>query len=142
MSLHQFLLALHLLAMGAGVGIGLGNVINARIAARHSGDIAKGLALHRVSMLPYSDTAITVLLLTGGLLIWFSGGVPGQESWFHAKMAAVVLLMVFYVTLRVTVGQMRRTGNMALGKRLAIIGPLISLMAAVTVVCAVMAFSV
>jgi hypothetical protein len=42
MSLNQFLLILHILAVAYGMGIGLSNFLNMRIAKTQTGDIAKG----------------------------------------------------------------------------------------------------
>jgi hypothetical protein len=50
-TLHQLLLSIHLLAVAYGLGIGMSNFLNIRIARGETGDIAKGLALHRISML-------------------------------------------------------------------------------------------
>ncbi len=141
MSLHQFLLIIHLLAVAYGLGIGMSNFLNARIAKSQTGDIAKGLALHRVSMLRYTDIAIATILVSGLLLVWAMGGVSSNGSWFHVKMAFVVIVVLSYGAMRMTVGQMMRTGNMALASRVAVLSPILSLAAIATVICAVLAFS-
>jgi uncharacterized membrane protein len=140
MTLTQFLLIIHILAVAYAMGIGMSNFLNMRVAKSQTGDIAKGLALHRISMLRYTDIAIAAILVTGLLMVWSMGGVPAAPPWFHVKMAAVVILVLAYGAMRYTVGQMLRTGNMALASRLEILSPILSLAAIATVICAVLAF--
>jgi uncharacterized membrane protein len=140
MSLNQFLLILHILAVAYGMGIGMSNFLNMQIAKTQTGDIAKGLAMHRIGMMRYTDIAIAGILLTGLLMVWAAGGVSAAPPWFHIKMAAVIVLVAAYGGMRMTVGQMMRTGNMALASRIAILSPILSLSAIVAVICAVLAF--
>ena len=140
MSLNQFLLILHILAVAYAMGIGMSNFLNMRVAKTQTGDIAKGLALHRISMLRYTDIALAGILLTGVLMVWAAGGVSATAPWFHVKMAAVIVLVLAYGGMRMTVGQMLRTGNMALASRIAILSPILSLSAIAAVICAVLAF--
>jgi uncharacterized membrane protein len=140
MSLNQFLLILHILAVAYAMGIGMSNFLNMRVAKTQTGDIAKGLALHRISMLRYTDIALAGILLTGVLMVWAAGGVSAAGPWFNVKMAAVIVLVAAYGGMRMTVGQMMRTGNMALASRIAILSPILSLAAIASVICAVLAF--
>lgn len=139
MTLHQLLLTLHILSFAYAMGIGLGNMINFRVARGQAGDIAKGLALHRASMHRYTDIAIATLLVTGGLMLWQAGGPYGAGQWFHIKMLAVVVLVLTYGAIRMTAGQIKR-GNMAVAKRMAYLMPIVSCAALAAVVCAVLAF--
>ena len=142
MTLHQILFALHILAAALGVGLGFGNAYNARLAERQTGDVARGLAMHRLAMLPFTDGAIAVLILSGGALL-ATGSVPAASLWFNIKMAMVVALLVFYVTLRLTVRQLRKGGpTPALAQRLKVISPLLGLSSVLIVVFAVLAFEV
>jgi uncharacterized membrane protein len=140
MSLNQFLLILHILAVAYAMGIGMSNFLNMRVAKTQTGDIAKGLALHRISMLRYTDIALAGILVTGVLMVWAAGGVSAAPPWFHVKMAAVIVLVLAYGGMRMTVGQMLRTGNMALASRIAVLSPILSLSAIAAVICAVLAF--
>ena len=142
MSLNQFLLSIHLLAVAYALGIGLSNFLNMSVARGQTGDIAKGLAMHRMAMVRYTDIALAVILVTGPLMLWNAGGVFATQPWFHVKMLAVVVLVVAYGTMRYTIGQMMRTGNMALAARIGILSPILSVAAIVAVVCAVLAFAV
>ena len=47
MSLTQFLLIIHLLAVATGLGIGFSNIVGFRVAKNLGGDMAKGIAAHR-----------------------------------------------------------------------------------------------
>ena len=140
MSLHQLLLIIHILAVAYGMGIGMSNFLNMRVAKGQTGDIAKGLAMHRMAMLRYTDIAIAAILVSGVLLIWVVGGVFAAAPWFTVKMVAVALLVLAYGGMRYTIGQMMRTENMALGARIALLSPVLSLAAIASVSCAVLAF--
>jgi len=130
MTLHQILLALHILAAALGVGLGFGNAYNARLPDS------------RLAMLPFTDGAIAVLILSGGALL-ATGSVPAASLWFNIKMAMVVALLVFYVMLRLTVRQLRKGGpTPALAQRLKVISPLLGLSSVLIVVFAVLAFEV
>jgi uncharacterized membrane protein len=141
MTLTQFLLALHILAVAYAMGIGMSNFLNMRIAKSQTGDIAKGLAMHRIGMLRYTDIALAAILVTGLLMVWNHGAAPGTPPWFHVKMLAVVVLVAAYGAMRMTIGRMLRTGDMALASRIAILSPVLSLAAIASVFCAVLAFS-
>lgn len=141
MTLTQFLLIIHLLAVAYGMGIGMSNFLNMQVAKTQTGDIAKGLALHRVSMLRYTDIAIAVIVLSGLLMVWNLGTVPATPPWFGVKMVAVLILVLSYGAMRYTIGKMLRTGNMALASRIAILSPVLSLAAIAAVTFAVLAFT-
>lgn len=140
MTLTQFLLVIHLIAVAYAMGIGMSNFLNMQVAKTQTGDIAKGLALHRVSMLRYTDIAIATIVLSGLLMVWSLGTVPATPPWFEVKMVAVAILVLAYGAMRYTIGQMLRTGNMALASRIAILSPVLSLAAIAAVTFAVLAF--
>jgi uncharacterized membrane protein len=137
----QALLSLHLICVVGAVGIGITNFINMRVAATQTGDIAKGLAMHRMATLPFGDIFIAGFVLTGVLMLWTIGGASGLNGWFQVKMVAVLVLLIGYGVLRYTIGQIKRTGNMALGARLKVIAPINLAAALVALVCAVLTFS-
>ena len=141
MTLHQLLLSIHLLAVAYGLGIGMSNFLNMRIAHGQTGDIAKGLAMHRLGMVRYTDIAIATILVSGVLLVLSAGGVFAAAPWFTIKMLAVAVLVVSYGAMRYTLAQMLRTGNMALAARIGQLSPVMSGAAAIAVVLAVMAFA-
>ncbi len=140
MSLHQILLALHLLFMATGLGLSFSNLINTRLSLGKSGDMAKGLGLQRRMVARFGDGVIALIWVSGLALLW-QHGMAGLNGWFHAKMAFVILLTISHAMARLTAGQMMRSGNMALLPRLSfyIAGVWVSAVAAV--ILAVMAFA-
>ncbi len=139
MSLHQLLLSLHLIFIASGVGLSFSNFINARLSLGTSGDVAKGLALQRRWVSRIGDGVIAGIWITGAALL-SARGMEGLNSWFHAKLAFVVLLTLSHIMARRTGGKMMRSGNAVLLPRLSlyILGVWISAMMAV--VLAVLAF--
>ena len=141
MSGLQLLLSLHLISIVIAMGIGVTNMVNMRLAATQTGDIAKGLAMHRMAMLRYGDISVAGILVTGVLMLWMIGGPANLSGWFQVKMMAVVVLVIGYGVLRYTIVQIKRTGNMALAARLKIVAPINLAASFVALVCAVLTFS-
>ncbi len=141
MSLTQFLLIIHLLAISVGLGIGVTNLINMRVARTQTGDIAKGLMMHRMAMLPYGDAVFVTILVTGGLLLWAIGGPTGLPQAFNIKMIFVVIWVLAYVAMRLTVRQLKATGNMALVKRLGMLAQILLTAVVAAIICAVLTFA-
>jgi uncharacterized membrane protein len=141
MSLTQGLLILHLFSVTIALGIGFTNLVNMRVAKGQTGDIAKGLMMHRMAMLVYGDIFVAGILVTGGLLLWAIGGEAGLNAWFHVKMAAVLVWLICYVALRLTIRQIVKTGNMALASRIRIFAHVAITAATAALICAVMTFA-
>ena len=141
MSGHQAILALHLLSIAFGLGLGLSSLINLRASRGQTGDIAKGLGLQRIAIRPYSDFFVVSILLTGGLLLWSIGGPGNLSGWFQVKMAAVAVFVLCYIGVRLTVIQMMKSGNMALMSRVGLLAHVAVAGAAVALVCAVLTFA-
>jgi uncharacterized membrane protein len=141
MSTHQLLLILHLFIIALGIGFTASNFINARLALGQSGDMAKGLGLHRRTIAQYGDWVIMLIWITGGLLLWQRGGMAGLPPAFHVKLLFVILLTVFHGLGRGTGEKMRREGSMTALPKLGmfILGGWLSAVAAL--VCAVLAFA-
>ena len=136
MSYHQLILALHILSITIGIGIGFSNIVNLATAKSQTGDIAKGLAMGRLANRKYHDAAVILILVTGGLLL-ANLGVGGLSKWFHIKLAFVAIFVICHFAARATVKQMLATGNTALMGRakmlshIAITGAVLSLISAV-----------
>jgi uncharacterized membrane protein len=141
MSSHHILLILHLLVIALGIGFTASNFINARLAIGQSGDVAKGLGLHRATIARFGDGVIALIWITGALLLWLRGGMAGLPPAFHVKLLFVILLTVFHGLGRMTAGKMRREASMAALPRLGwfILGGWLS--AVVALACAVVAFA-
>ncbi len=138
--MDKLLLALHLFFIAMGVGISFSNLINLRTARGQTDDIAKGFGMARMALRMYSDIVVAGFLITGLLLLWTTGN-SGSGPWFSLKMAFVVLLVVSYGIVRITGGQIMRTGNMALMSRINTFAPLAFAGSAGALVCAVLAFN-
>jgi uncharacterized membrane protein SirB2 len=138
--MYILLLALHLFFIAMGVGIGFSNLVNLRASRGQTGDIAKGFGMARMALRMYSDIVIAGFLITGFALFWITGNT-GSGPWFSLKMAFVLLLVVSYGIVRMTGGQIMRTGNMALMSRINMFAPLAFAGSAGALVCAVLAFN-
>lgn len=137
MSYHQLILALHLLAIAIGIGVGFSNIVNLATAKTQSGDIAKGLGMGRLANRKYHDAAVIIILVTGGLLLANLGSMAGISKWFHVKLALVAIFVICHFAARATVKQVLATGNTALMPRakmfshIAITGAVLALISAV-----------
>lgn len=138
--MYIVLLVLHLFFIAMGVGIGFSNLVNLRASRGQTGDIAKGFGMARMALRMYSDIVIAGFLITGFALFWTTGNT-GSGPWFNLKMAFVLLLVVSYGIVRMTGGQIMRTGNMALMSRINTFAPLAFVGSAGALVCAVLAFN-
>lgn len=139
MSTHQLLLIFHLVVIALGIGFTASNFINTRLAIGQSGDLAKGLGLHRRTIARLGDAVITLIWISGALLLW-QRGIAGMPPAFHVKLLFVILLTVFHGLGRALAGKMQREGSLARLPRLStlVLSGWISAIAAL--VCAVLAF--
>ncbi len=112
-----FMLILHLVFMGLGIGLACANFVNTRLAAGKTGDIANGLGLQRRSITSIGDTVITLIWLSGFLLLQLRGW-EGLNAGFYVKIGFVILLTLSHIMARRTEAEMTRSGNAALLTRL------------------------
>ena len=141
MSYHQLILALHLLAISIGIGIGFSNIVNLATAKTQTGDIVKGLAMGRLANRKYHDAAVIIILVTGGLLLANLGSMAGISKWFHIKLAFVLIFVACHFAARATVKQVIATGNMALMKRAKMLSHIAITGAVLALISAVLAFA-
>ncbi len=141
MSYHQLILALHLLAIAIGIGVGFSNIVNLATAKTQSGDIAKGLGLGRLANRKYHDAAVIIILVTGGLLLANLGSMAGISKWFHVKLALVAIFVICHFAARATVKQVLTTGNTALMLRAKIFSHIAITGAILALISAVLAFA-
>jgi hypothetical protein len=71
--LLTFMLIMHLAFMGLGIGLSCSNFVNTRLAADKRGDIVRGLGLQRRTIASIGDTVITLIWLSGFLLLQLRG---------------------------------------------------------------------
>lgn len=142
MSLTQFLLIIHLLAVATGLGIGFSNIVGFRVAKNLGGDMAKGIAAHRESLIPYGDIIFVTILITGGLLLWSIGGSQGLSPWFQVKMAAVALWVIVYTLMRLRIKQFLASRDMSLVPRIRLLAHILITAVVVAIICAVLTFAV
>jgi uncharacterized membrane protein len=119
--------------------------------------LASGILMRRALAMP-ADEARTVRSLgpmlahvagVGLVLMWVTGlimvwsrwdGLGSLPSLFWVKFAFVLILTVASASIDVTYAQIRRTGNLALAKRLPVLGPISGIAATLAVLFAVFAF--
>ena len=138
--MHQVLLILHFFFIAMGIGISFSNLVNLKVSKGQTGDIAKGLGMQRMALRQISDGVVAGILITGGLLLW-EIGPSGLSPWFQVKMSFVLILVASYVIVRLTAGQMIRTGDMALFDRIRKFATIAWVAAVAALVCAVLTFS-
>ncbi len=141
MSLTQFLLIIHLLAISIGLGIGFSNIVGFRVAKNLGGDMAKGIAAHRESLIPYGDIFVVTILVTGGLLLWSIGGPQGLSPWFHVKMAAVAVWVVVFILMRLRIRQFLASRDMSLVPRIRLLSHILITAVVAAIICAVLTFA-
>jgi uncharacterized membrane protein len=135
-----FMLIMHLAFMGLGIGLSFSNFVNTRLAAGKTGDIAIGLGLQRRIIASIGDTVITLIWLSGFLLLQMRAG-EGLNGWFYAKIAFVVLLTLSHIMARRTGAEMMRSGNGALLSRVSLYIAGVWVSALIALALAVLAFN-
>jgi hypothetical protein len=141
LSLHQIFLFLHFLSIAVVMGVGVANIVSFRVSRNSTGDVAKGVAKAREATLIYSDIFVTLLVLAGLGLLWDRGGMAGLSVWFHIKMAAVVIWLVSFITMRLIIARYLKSRDAALMPRIRMLAHVAITGAAVAMFCAVMAFA-
>jgi uncharacterized membrane protein len=136
--MEKLLLIAHLIFIAMGTGMSFSNFVNVRLAEGQTGDIAKGLALQRRTIAKIGDAVIALIWVSGLALLWTVA--PETSSWFHAKIAFVLLLTVSHVMARRTGIELARGGNTALLARLELYAAGVWLSALAAILLAVVAF--
>jgi uncharacterized membrane protein len=138
--MQTFMLIMHLAFMGLGIGMSCSNFVNTRLAAGKTGDIAIGLGLQRRTIASIGDSVITVIWLSGFLLLQMRDW-EGLNGWFYAKMVFVVALTLSHIMARRAGAEMMRTGNGALLSQVSIYIAGVWVSALMALALAVLAFS-
>lgn len=134
--MQDFLKIVHFLAMGAGVGLGIANMILGIRAAAAEGPAIGALRMAQGAMGRVAFVAIVLLWLTG-LWMWlgYAGGVTSTLFW--VKIAAVVVLTALSVIMNMKGMAAARGGapvDPAFAKRVGMLMGLMSLIAAIMAV--------
>jgi uncharacterized membrane protein len=139
MTIETVVILIHLLAIALGIGFSVLNFINTRLALGAGAEFAKGLALHRRTIGRFGDAVITLIWISGLLLLWLTWPLAVGGA-FHAKMLFVVLLTALHGYGRSLGETMRREASMAqLPKLSGVIGG-VGFCAVAALLCAVLAF--
>jgi hypothetical protein len=141
MSLTQFFLIIHLLAIAMALGIGFSNIVGFRVAKGLGGDMAKGISAHRESLIPYGDVFFVTIVASGMILLWGIGGPQGLSPWFHAKLAFVAIWMIVYVLMRLRIRKFLASRDVSLITLIRTYAHLAIASATVALICAVMTFA-
>ncbi len=141
MSLTQFLLIIHLLCIALGLGIGFSNLVGFRVAKNLGGDMAKGIAAHRESLIPYNDIVFVLIIATGLALLSIKYNMQVPSPWFHAKMAAVVVWIICYVLMRLRIRKFLAARDVSLVALIRTYAHVMIAAVVVALICAVMAFA-
>lgn len=141
MSLTQLLLIIHLLSIAFVLGIGLSNIVGFRVARGLGGEKAMGIAAHRETLIPYGDTFVVLIIVTGLSLFAVKYNMHAPSPWFHIKMVAVAVWVICYVLLRLRVMKFMRSRDMSLIPRIRMFAHIAITAAVAAVICAVLAFA-
>lgn len=141
MSLTQLLLMIHLYCIAITLGIGFADRISYGVSDRLGGDMAKGIFGLRDALRPYLDFFIVALLASGLLLFWAKYNMHTPNPWFHIKMSAVVIWIVFYVLLRLRIHKMKAMKDASLAKLARTYAWLASFASTAALILAVMTFA-
>jgi hypothetical protein len=141
-SLTQIFLIIHLFSIAMLLGIGFSNIVGFRVAKGLSGDMAKGIAAHRESLIPYGDVFVVTIIASGLVLLWGIGGSQGLSPWFHVKMAAVAIWVICYVLMRLRIRTLMKSRDLSLVARIRMYAHIAITAATIALICAVMTFAV
>jgi uncharacterized membrane protein len=141
--MHNLLLMAHLIVIAIGTGMSFANYINIRVADGEQGERFAALAFLRRTIGQIGDVIITLIWVTGVVLVWnrIANGNYEPSGWFYAKIAFVVLLTACHFMARRTGGELQRTGDRArLYPRIELFASGVWLSALAAIMLAVMAF--
>lgn len=139
--IFKLVLWLHLAALAAGIGGGLGmsqvgpRLVNGTLGERETWwPLAKAFRM-------LSNVGLVVMLITGPLMIWLKyGGLSGLNIWFTAKMGLMALAIVLVGLSEMGLARLRR-GDEGGGRLAMTAGPLIGVTMFAVVLAAVFAFN-
>lgn len=139
--LNDILIFLHFIGLLLGAAPGIANMVIARQIAKATPEAAAGLRIIPPILANISAVGILLLWVTGIVLV-FTGwrGPENLPTMFWVKLVFVVILTIITVMVHMTIREIKRTGNVALGARLPKLGPFAGAAALLSTFFAVLAF--
>ncbi|MFO1183562.1 MAG: hypothetical protein U1E56_02090 [Bauldia sp.] len=139
--MNDVLLFFHLIGLVVAMGPGFANGIIVTRAASATPEAAQALRALPPILSRVSAVGLALLIVTGPILLFtkYNWHAPEPVS-FGIKMGLVLAIIGLFGWMQVIIAQVRKTGNAALAGRLQLLGPLMSILAVLTVIFAVAAF--
>lgn len=140
--MNAFILFLHFFGLMLGAAGGFASGIIMRRAISMPPDQAKTVRSLGPLLANVSAIGLVVLWVTGLILVWSKwNGLGSLPTLFWVKFVFVVTLTLASGAVHMTYAEIRRTGNVALGARLAKLGPAAGASATLAVLFAAFAFN-
>ena len=130
----------HLLSMGAGLGIGLANMI-VGIRASNAQGIAVGALRQAQGAMGLAALVAVILLWITGIWLWLVYHNGALDGLFLVKIAAVILLTGMSITMNMKGAKAAKGGTPVDPDYAKRMGALMGLMSLIAVITAVMVFS-
>lgn len=138
--LNQVLLVLHFIGLGLGLSVSFSNIVMQRVMLAGAPADRPILARFPPAMSVLGRIGLTLLWVTGGMLLYTKWGGFGVLPWqFHAKLTAVVMLTVTVTYIHSLERQIQR-GNTAAAAKIATFGKIAFAFAMLAVIFAVLTF--
>jgi hypothetical protein len=135
-----FLLFLHFLGLMLGAAGGMASGILMRRAAGMAPEQAQVIRGQGPLLANVAAAGVALLWITGLIMVFAYWSIEGLNWAFWVKLVFVVILTIATIAIHLTYAEIRRTGNVALGQRLAKIGPVSGASAVLAVLFASIAF--
>lgn len=140
--MNPILLFLHFFGLMLGAAGGFASGILMRRAAGMPPEEAKTVRSFGPLLANVSAVGLVLLWATGLILVWSKwNGLGSLPTLFWVKFVFVVTLTLAAGATHMTYAEMKRTGNAALGKRLAMLGPAAGVSSLLAVLFAAFAFN-
>ncbi|HET7714672.1 MAG TPA: hypothetical protein VFK86_03515 [Bauldia sp.] len=138
--MRAFLLFLHFFGLMLGAAGGMASGFLMRRAAGMPPDQAQVIRGQGPFLANVAAAGVALLWVTGLIMVFAYWSVDALRWPFWVKLVFVVILTLATIAIHLTYSEIRRTGNVALGQRLAKIGPVSGLAAILAVLFASIAF--
>lgn len=140
-TVNNLILFLHFFGLMLGAAGGLASGILMRRALTMPPEQAQTIRGLGPLLANVAAVGIAVLWITGLVMVWTKWPGPGSlPGLFWVKFVFAVTLTLAAIGIHLTYAEIRRTGNAALAKRLAMLGPASGISATLAVLFASLAF--